>query len=267
MQHQLHHQALSAMLVGPVAPPGRPTRSRAAATEHGPKARSAYPICEYTTARPTEVKAVSEHAMELAARRGVPPWAVALVFEMHDGIRSEVRKQLATAKASELSAVAHVGAGDVSYGIDVPAEGLVREVASRAPEPILVVAEGIGTQVFPAGAHAEDARFCLIVDPVDGSRELMYQKRSAFILSGLAPVGVGLPDLSSVVLGVVTELPPSASSRAVQAWAVRGEGAYEQLWDLDSAVPRGEQAKRQPFEAGLPASSTTSPGHTRPWGP
>lgn len=193
---------------------------------------------------------MSEHAEKLASEaHAVPPWAIALLFRLHNSIRSAVRAQLATSTASDLSAEVHVGAGDVSFGIDVPAEDLVRKVASEAPEPILVVAEGIGTQVFPEGADAAAARVCLIVDPVDGSRELMYQKRSAFILSGIALVRGDAPDLSDVVLGLVTELPPSTQSRGVQAWAVRGQGAYEQLWDLDATSPVGEERRLHTSQA------------------
>jgi fructose-1,6-bisphosphatase/inositol monophosphatase family enzyme len=186
---------------------------------------------------------MSEHAQELAAKRHLPPWATELVFELHDRIRLAVRQQLASSTAADLSAEKHEGAGDVSYGIDVRAEKIVSLVASRAPEPILVVAEGIGAEVFPAGAARSAARVCLIVDPVDGSRELMYQKRSAFVLSGLALVQDGSPDLSNVDFGIVTELPTSRQSQGIQAWAVRGEGAYEQLWDLDSTQPIGAERR------------------------
>jgi fructose-1,6-bisphosphatase/inositol monophosphatase family enzyme len=187
---------------------------------------------------------MSETAERLAlSTHGIPPWATSLVFRLHDRIRSAVRVQLANSTAVELRAEVHAGHGDVSFGIDVPAEDLVRKVASEAPEPILVVAEGIGVQVFPAGSDPKSVRICLIVDPVDGSRELMYQKRSAFILSGLAVVKGGVPDLSDVVLGVVTEIPPSTQSLGVQAWAVRGQGAYEQAWDLDATIHVGEERR------------------------
>lgn len=186
---------------------------------------------------------MSERAQELAAKRNLPPWATELVFRLHDRIRSAVREQLATSTAADLSSEKHERAGDVSYGIDVPAEKIVREVASGAPEPILVVAEGIGAKVFPKGARRAAARVCLIVDPVDGSRELMYQKRSAFILSGLARLRDRVPNLADVDFGLVTELPVSTQSRGVQAWAVRREGAYEQLWDLDSTRPLGAERR------------------------
>ena len=103
--------------------------------------------------------------------------------------------------------------------------------------------------MFPKGADTAKAGVCLIVDPVDGSRELMYQKRSAFALSGLAPVREHLPDLSDVALGLITELPPSNQSRGIQAWAVRGEGAFEQLWDLDTVRPIGGQTRLQSSSA------------------
>ena len=80
-------------------------------------------------------------AATLVAPRGVPVWATQLVFDLHERIRSAVRSELAASNEDRLSAIAHYGAGDVSFRIDVRPEELVAEVMSGAPEPILVVAE------------------------------------------------------------------------------------------------------------------------------
>ena len=41
--------------------------------------------------------------------------------------------------------------------------------------------------MLPSGARDADCRWRVIVDPIDGTREIMYQKRSAWILTGVAP--------------------------------------------------------------------------------
>ena len=51
------------------------------------------------------------------------------------------------------------------------------------------MAEGLekGRVVLPRGAAEGDAIWRVIMDPIDGTRGLMYQKRSARILTGVAP--------------------------------------------------------------------------------
>ena len=179
----------------------------------------------------------------MGASRGweLPSWVEPLVFRLHDRIRDAIRSAMATAGDADLSRVVRHGAGDASFAIDVPAEELVREVAAEAPEPIVVIAEGIGTAVFPLGAPAAAARVRLLIDPLDGSRELMYQRRSAFVLTAAAPNLGDSTDLSDVVFGVLTEIPPIVQDRAVRAWATRGRGARAQLWDIAANRAAGEE--------------------------
>jgi hypothetical protein len=40
---------------------------------------------------------------------------------------------------------------------------------------------------FPRDASDEELRFLCIIDPIDGTRSLMHDKRSAWVLSALAP--------------------------------------------------------------------------------
>ena len=44
-----------------------------------------------------------------------------------------------------------------------------------------------GVKVFPEGTREADAEIRLIVDPIDGTRGLMYDKRPAWALAGVAP--------------------------------------------------------------------------------
>jgi hypothetical protein len=68
------------------------------------------------------------------------------------------------------------------------------------------------------------ADWVIIVDPIDGTRGLMYQKRSAWVLTGVAPNRGPETSLRDLVLAVQTEIPLVKQHLSDQMWAVRGEG-------------------------------------------
>lgn len=146
---------------------------------------------------------------------------------------------------TELSRAAHYGAGDLSFAIDLPAEQLIADTFTRATalHPIVVVSEGIGTRVFPESARPEDARWRIIIDPLDGTRELMYDKRSAWILSAVAPNRGDETTLADVVVAVQTEVPPTRQQIGVVLQAARGRGAQAQDWDLADETPAGPKRR------------------------
>jgi hypothetical protein len=91
-----------------------------------------------------------------------------------------------------------------------------------------VVAEGIagGSITLPRGTAADDARWRIIVDPIDGTRALMYQKRSGWILTGVAPNRGPDTSLADIELAVQTEIPPLKQHLCDVLWAQRGRGAH-----------------------------------------
>ena len=91
---------------------------------------------------------------------------------------------------------------------------------------MLLVAEGLpgGEVVVPEGADRKTARWVIIVDPIDGTRGLMYQKRPAWILTGVAR-GPGPCTLADIELAVQTEIPLVKQHLSDELWAVRGQGA------------------------------------------
>ncbi len=122
------------------------------------------------------------------------------------------------------------GDGDTIYEIDrVGEERLVdlfeREIASIAP--IVLLAEGLPPSgvVLPRGADAAGAAFRVLVDPIDGTRGLMYQKRSAWVLTGLAPNRGDATTLADVEVAAQTEIPLVKQHLSDRLWAVRGQGA------------------------------------------
>jgi len=100
----------------------------------------------------------------------------------------------------------------------------VRENAVH--EPIVLIGEGLpdGRITLPQNAAEKDARWRIIVDPIDGTRGLMYQKRPGWILTGVAANRGEDTSLADVELALQTEIPLIKQHLSDQAWAVRGKG-------------------------------------------
>lgn len=179
------------------------------------------------------------------------------VQAVHRRIRADVVEACERAAALDLlAAVASEQEGDTIYAIDRVAEETLVEELERGLEgegPAMLVAEGLegGHTMVPRDADPHDARWVVIVDPIDGTRGLMYQKRPAWILTGVAAVpprsrvtGQSLradphtPEheevahalapvqtLADIELAVQTEIPLVKQHLCDELWAVRGAGA------------------------------------------
>jgi fructose-1,6-bisphosphatase/inositol monophosphatase family enzyme len=151
---------------------------------------------------------------------------------LHSAIRDSVVGAFEKREVAELAAVAGGEAsqegetGDTIYEIDrVSEETLVRGLEEIArTEPLCLVAEGIpgGTLPLPRGVREEECRWRVLVDPIDGTRGIMYQKRSAWILTGVAPNRGPETRLSEIVLAVQTEIPLVKQHLSDQLWTLRG---------------------------------------------
>ncbi|HEV8550726.1 MAG TPA: hypothetical protein VGQ57_16890, partial [Polyangiaceae bacterium] len=153
-----------------------------------------------------------------------------LMQRLHRRIRASVLEAFRTRELTSLAGVAGDEGGDTIYEVDrVSEEVLIEELGREASAlgGIVLVAEGLagGRLVLPAGLAERQARYLVIVDPIDGTRGLMYQKRSAWVLTGVAP-NVESPRLSDVALAVQTELPLVKQYLADELWAVRGRGLH-----------------------------------------
>jgi hypothetical protein len=127
--------------------------------------------------------------------------------------------------------------GDIIYFIDEKAEDLLFEECDAwgKETPFVLVAEGIpgnGWRTFPADADPADAAFFLIVDPIDGTREIMYDRRSAWALAGIAPNRGPDTNLRDIEIAVQTELPTTRHLYGDTLWAVRGQGARAERQNL-----------------------------------
>jgi len=153
------------------------------------------------------------------------------IRRLHEHIRDEVVRACERASLEEMARVAKEESGDTIYAVDEISETLIleafeREVARRAP--LVLIAEGLPSKgvTLPRGTAEKDARWRIIIDPIDGTRGLMYQKRSAWILTGVAPNRGRATTLADVELAVQTEIPLLKQYLMDQVWAVRGEGVH-----------------------------------------
>jgi fructose-1,6-bisphosphatase/inositol monophosphatase family enzyme len=151
---------------------------------------------------------------------------------IHEAIRADVLAACETRLPEDLAAQVGDDAGDTIFAIDRVSEAvLVDRFEALAREwPCLLVAEGLGhdgRRVLPRGARAQDAEIAILVDPIDGTRGLMYQKRPAWVLTGVAPArgGHGHFTLADIELAVQTEIPLVKQHLSDTLWAVRGSGA------------------------------------------
>ena len=152
-----------------------------------------------------------------------------LLCRLGDDIRGAVVAARDTARPGEMAAVAEVTAADTLYRIDKVSEGtVIGWMGANWPAawPVEVVMEGVEGEAltFPTRTPVGATRLKLIIDPIDGTRSLMYDKRPGWALAALAPqLGPGT-NLSHLVVAAMTELPTSKQWRADQVSAVRGQG-------------------------------------------
>jgi hypothetical protein len=163
-------------------------------------------------------------------------WLLRAVRKIHDEIRTAVTFASESSSRETLSEVVEDGEGDTIYAIDRISETLLvelfeKEIASRVP--IVLIAEGLqdGKVVLPCGANEADAVWRIIADPIDGTRCLMYQKRSAWILTGIARNCGEATCLADIELAVQTELPLVKQHLCDTLWALRGNGAHAERFN------------------------------------
>ena len=164
---------------------------------------------------------------------------LARIRGIHEKIRDRVVASCETRPGDELAAVVGDDAGDTLFAIDrVSEEVLLAEFETLAEEwPMLLVAEGLGhdgRRVLPRETPPDDLEIVVLVDPIDGTRGLMYQKRSAWVLTGVAPFR---PEsgpqgarrdatLADIALAVQTEIPLVKQHLCDVLWAVASGGAH-----------------------------------------
>ncbi len=174
--------------------------------------------------------------------------------ELHVLIRDEVVKACERSELEAMAAIAKEEEGDTIYAVDRVSEELIvdflaSEIAPLAP--IVLIAEGIegGRKVLPESSSEDEAIWRIIVDPIDGTRGLMYQKRSGWVLTGVAPNRGPGTSLADIEVALQTEIPLVKQHLSDVAWAFREGGARAERFNRLTG-------EHQPFEL-RPSRATT----------
>ncbi len=156
---------------------------------------------------------------------------LAKLRRLHANIRDAVIGACERTATAELASIDRDEDGDTIYLVDRVSEELIVEFIDEHiahDYRVVLIAEGLadGKIVLPSGATDADAAYRIIFDPIDGTRCIMYQKRSAWILTGVAPNKGDATAISDIELAVQTEIPLVKQHLCDTLWAIRGEGAF-----------------------------------------
>lgn len=136
-----------------------------------------------------------------------------------------VRDLVVGARGMDMAVVEGRTSADTIYAIDkVADDSLIGWFEAHWPD-VELVSEGLDEPV----AIGPDPQLTVIVDSIDGTRGLMYDKRAAWSLAAVAPHGGSLRD---VVAAAMTELPTTKQGLADQLSGTRGSGLVAERVDL-----------------------------------
>lgn len=153
-----------------------------------------------------------------------------LLCDLGTVVQTHVTQESSKVESRTLSEVSDITKADTIYQIDKFSEdALLAWFEQQWPEdlPVEVIAEGLegsGPVVFPKSSRLEDTKFKVIIDPIDGTRELMYDKRSAWVIAGVAPQRFKDNRIGDVQVAMITELPTSKQRYADQISGYKGCG-------------------------------------------
>lgn len=191
------------------------------------------------------------------------------IKRLHRLIRDRVVEECERSSIVSLSRVVADDEGDTIFAVDRVSEELLvefieREIASKVT--VVLIAEGIegGRVVLPRGGNEADAVWRILVDPIDGTRGLMYQKRSAWILTGVAPNNSDATSLRDIELAVQTEIPLVKQHLSDVLWAIRGEGFSAERYNritVETAAVNLSPSKAETIEQGYATISRFFPGY------
>ncbi|MGE3173401.1 MAG: inositol monophosphatase [Planctomycetota bacterium] len=147
--------------------------------------------------------------------------------DMQANLRAALRAHMMAQEPQLWARAARDDAGDTIFGLDVAVEDLLLEqcVEWGQRQHFVLIAEGLdpgGIQFGRPGLGGPPFR--LLVDPIDGTRGLMFDKRSAWCLMGAAPDKGKDTTLADIEIAVMTELPTTRQATSDVLWAVRGKG-------------------------------------------
>ncbi|MCC6409255.1 MAG: hypothetical protein IT453_19005 [Planctomycetes bacterium] len=195
-----------------------------------------------------------------ATEAWVPPLQ-ALCDRLRRAARAAIADALANGTLASLGRPVREGVGDTTFGLDECTERELdlwfEESARRGPLSVLTEDRGWrhrgpdgrgGWRELPGFDHGGPR---IAIDPVDGTRNVMADLRSAWVVVSFAPPGRGAPRMRDLTLGVVSEIPDSRAARYRELVGIAGGACTAREVELDASVDRGGQA-------GEPLASATA---------
>lgn len=152
------------------------------------------------------------------------------LLQLGEAIALHAHQKICSENSQHLSQVFTVSNSDTIYQIDHYAEQIIikyMEERARDFGGIVLIAEGIGANEvssYPNDRAHADCALRIIMDPIDGTRGLMYDKRSAFFLAGAAKNHSSQALLSDIETAVMVEIPTSKMIYADSLSAIKGAG-------------------------------------------
>lgn len=185
-------------------------------------------------------------------------------------VRERLLKAIAASALESLGKGVSEGVGDTTFALDLPAEVAVEEwFSARAREGALsLLTEDSGWRhrgPSPAESGWGDLPDFdhggprIVIDPIDGTRPLMHDLRSAWIVIGFAPPGPTQPRLGELEGGLLVELPPSVQTQA--RWLEAARGGPAELRTLPLGATPAEVGAAQPLELHVDDSARVDAGY------
>ncbi len=140
-----------------------------------------------------------------------------------------LRDTVIGARGIDMAAIDGETVADTIYAIDRIADDVLVAWFEQHLTGVEIVSEGLDEPVI-VGAHPE---WTVIVDTIDGTRGLMYDKRPAWALAAAAPYGSSLDD---IVAASMTELPTVKQGAADQLSGTKGGGVTATRVALDTGA-------------------------------
>lgn len=160
---------------------------------------------------------------------------------MQADMRSALRSHMVTQAIEVLARTVRDDDGDTIFGIDAHVEEVLLEGCRDwgREQHFVLLAEGIDPAGITFGRPGLGGPpFRLMFDPIDGTRGLMFDKRSAWCLAGVALDRGAATRLSDIELAVMTELPTTRQAMGDVLWASKGRGAQGERHDLATSSSR-----------------------------
>ncbi|GHO49819.1 inositol monophosphatase family protein [Ktedonospora formicarum] len=183
---------------------------------------------------------------------------LARIRAIHESIRDSVVASCEQQAIEQLSTIVGEQAGDTIFALDhVSEEVLVEHFTALGRErSFVLIAEGLdedGIRTFPAGTDPDEAELRIIIDPIDGTRGVVYQKRAAWILTGVAPNQGAQTSLKDIEIAVQTEIPLIKQHLSDCFWSIAGQG-------VDGERVNFRTGERQPLKPQPSRASTIASG-------